>query len=98
MVLLYVLNVNVDVYSGEGAASDAQIYNGSELRECIDHGSIGFPPAQTLPIDNDDVPYYLIVADAFVLRSNMMKPYSIRGMIDDERIFDYSLLRARSVV
>ncbi|XP_052814257.1 uncharacterized protein LOC128241374 [Mya arenaria] len=82
----------------KGAAPDAQIYNGSALKDCVDDGSIGFPPAEPLPDDNDDVPYYLIGDDAFALKSNMIKPYSHRGMIDDERIFNYMLSRARRVV
>ena len=85
-------------FSGKGAASDAQIYNRSELKECIDDGSIGFPPAEALPNDNEDVQYYLIGDNAFALRSNMMKPYSHHGMADDEMIFNYRLSRARRVV
>ncbi|XP_061670739.1 uncharacterized protein LOC133498203 [Syngnathoides biaculeatus] len=83
---------------GKGAVSDAQIYNGSELKECIDDGSIGCPPAEPLPNNNEDVPYYLIGDDAFALRSNMIKRYLHRGMIDDERGFNYRLSRARCVV
>ncbi|XP_052809375.1 uncharacterized protein LOC128237834 [Mya arenaria] len=44
------------IWAGKGAASDAHIYNGSELKECINDGSIGFPPAEPLPYDNEDVP------------------------------------------
>ena len=86
------------MFSGKAAASDSQIYNGSELKDCIDDGSIGFPPAEPLPNDNEDVPYYLIGDDVFAFRPNMMKPYSQLGMIDDERIFNYRLSRARRVV
>ena len=42
-----------------GSASDAQIYNASELKECIEDGSLGFPDPAPRPNDNLDVPYFL---------------------------------------
>ena len=44
------------------------------------------------------MPYFLIVDDAFALCPTMIKPYSTRGMTNEERIFNYRLSRARRVV
>ena len=81
-----------------GSASDAQIYNHSELRESAEGGTIGFPDPDPLPNDTQDVPYFWIGDDAFALRPTMMKPYSHRGTTNEERIFNYRLSRARRVV
>ncbi|XP_041373483.1 putative nuclease HARBI1 [Gigantopelta aegis] len=81
-----------------GASSDAQIYNESELKEMAEDGTIGFPAPDPLPNDYKDVPYVFVVDDAFGLRKHMMKPYTLRGLTDEERIFNYRLSRARRVV
>ena len=67
---------------GMGSASDAQIYNASELNECVEDGSLGFPDPEPLPNDNLDVPYFFVGDDAFALRSDMMKPCSLQGIRD----------------
>ena len=84
--------------SAKGAASDAQIFNGSELKECLDNGSIRFPAPDPLPNDTKNMPYFFIGDDAFALRPSMMKPYSDRGMTNDERIYKSRWSRARCVV
>ena len=83
---------------GMGSASDAPIYNESELKESVEDGSLGFPDPEPLPNDNLDVPYFFVGDDAFALRTDMMKPYSLRGMTRPERILNYRLSRAKSVV
>ena len=81
-----------------GAASDAQIFGDSELKEAIENGTIGFPVADHLPNDDQDTPYFIIGDDAFALRTWLMKPFGGRNLQLPERIFNYRLSRARRIV
>lgn len=87
----------VDV-GGIGSMSDCQIFNESELKECLENGSIGFPLPDLLPFDDRETPYYILGDDAFGLRTFLMKPYSLRGMTKEQRIFNYRISRGRRVV
>ena len=88
----------IDV-SGNGASSDAQIYNESDVHRGLEQNRIrGFPQPDPLPNDNQDVHYFIIGDDAFSLRTYLMKPYSSRNLTHEERIFNYRLSRARRVV
>ena len=82
----------------EGSASDAQIYNESELKEKLEKVTLGLPDPDVLPTDNEPTPYYFIADDAFGMREQLLKPYPIRGLTRDERIFNYRLSRARRAV
>ena len=83
---------------GAGSASDAQIYNDSELKQCTEDGTLGLPDPEPLPNDTQDVPYFFVGDDAFGLRPNMMKPFGHRELNNAERVFNYRLSRARRVV
>ena len=72
-----------------GVSSDVQIYNESELKEMAEDGPIHFPAPDYLSNDYNDVPYFFVVDDAFGLRKYMMKPNTLRGLTDEERIFNY---------
>ena len=58
---------------GYGAMSDGQIFNNSELKECLEDGSINFPDPDPLPYDDEDTPFFLLGDDAFALKTFMMK-------------------------
>lgn len=87
----------VDI-GGRGAASDAQVWNESDLKLGVEDGDIELPHPAPLPHDDQDIPYFFIGDDAFALRNFMQKPFSQRGLEHDERIFNYRLSRARRVV
>ena len=69
--------------------------NATGIRELVESNEIGFPEPEPLPGDTVKVPYFFIGDDIFALRTWMMKPYSLRGMTNDERVFNYRLSRAR---
>ena len=81
-----------------GSASDCGVFNTSTFRTALEEGTIGFPEPEPLPHDDRNMPYFLIGDDAFPLRTWLMKPFSQKGLTEEERIFNYRLSRARRVV
>ncbi|XP_041366142.1 uncharacterized protein LOC121381094 [Gigantopelta aegis] len=80
-----------------GSCSDAQIWNQCDLREHIRDETIHIPPADPLPGDARDTPWFIIADDAFALRRWLMKPFSKRNMGHYERVFNYRQPRSRRV-
>ncbi|XP_061179014.1 putative nuclease HARBI1 [Saccostrea echinata] len=87
----------VDV-GANGSASDATVFNNSELKDVSENQNIGFPEASPLPYDNRNIPFFFVGDDTFPLRTWLMKPFSRRNFTNEERIFNYRLCRARRVV
>jgi hypothetical protein len=69
---------------GFGSMSDAQIFNDSELKECLVDGTIEFPDSDPIPNDSQNMPYIILCDDAFGLRTYLMKPYSQRGLTHEQ--------------
>ena len=102
VVLIALLDANykflwTDV-GGYDAMSDSQIFNESELKQCLVDGTMNFPDPNPLPSDDRDTPYFILADDAFALRTYLMKPYSIKGLTREQRIYNYRISRGRRVV
>jgi hypothetical protein len=81
-----------------GASSDCQIFNDSQLKQRLDEDRLHLPAAYNLRGDNRPCCFFFIGDDAFPLRLWMIKPYSRRDLTHAERIFNYRCSRARRVV
>jgi len=89
----------IDVGS-DGSSNDASIYNGSKLKEGLEKSNnpSHLPEDKPLPGDDVPVPYFIIGNNAFGINKTLINPFSIRNIDCHERIFNYSLSRARRVV
>ena len=81
-----------------GSSSDAQIFNQSELWSGIINGTLQVQPVEPLPSEDYPMPYFLIGDDAFSHHTWLMNPFSVCGLPDDQRIFNYRLPCANQVV
>ena len=82
IILMTLVNANYEFLwvnaDSNGAYSDAQIYNGSNLCEAIVTKAICWPASEPLKnYDNDRrITYFIIRDDAFALKPWLLKPYS----------------------
>ena len=87
----------VDVGS-PGSGSDGGISYNTPIRRALESDTLGLPASEPLPNSDEPVPYFIVADDAFPLRTWLMKPFSLRGLSQQQRNFNYRLARARRVV
>lgn len=88
--------VNVGAFGSEG---DSGVFLGDAVGKKIYNDELPLPDDVT--IGNEELPFYFISDDAFSLSKRIMKPYSPtrqRPLIEEEKIFNYRLSRARRCV
>lgn len=90
--------IYVDVGTN-GRIGDAGVFAKSLLRKCIfDRSILNLPKEKKLPNTNTVTPYVVLADDAFPLSCYVMKPYPIKNISKEERIFNYRLSRGRRMV
>lgn len=82
-----------------GRIGDSGVYAKSKLRRClIDRAQLNIPDGRRLPGTNIVAPYVVLADDAFPLSYNIMKPYPLKNITKEEKIFNYRLSRGRRMV
>lgn len=89
--------IYVDV-GRNGRFSDGGVFNRSSFVHAMDSNRLNLPQPKALPGRELKVPYVLVADDAFAMRSNVMKPYSLRNLTMMQRVHNYRLSRARRVI
>ena len=83
---------------GNGTASDVSLFSECSLRAALVENTTRFHSAAPLPQDYHNITYFVPGDDAFPLRPWLMKPYSMKGMTHEQRVFNFRQSRARRVV
>ncbi|XP_028415306.1 uncharacterized protein LOC114538349 [Dendronephthya gigantea] len=81
-----------------GRISDGGVFRNSALAQALQYGELNLPDPAPLPNRTMKVPYVIVADDAFPLSQNIMKPFALRSLTKDQRIFNYRLSRARRIV
>ena len=102
LVLLAVVDadynlVYVDV-GCNGRISDGGVFRNCSLYTAMERNCLNTPEAEPLPGRSMPVPFAFVADDAFPLKNYIQKPYSMRTLTKEKRIFNYRLSRARRVV
>ena len=60
-----------------GHCSDAQIFNRSDLHDCLEAGVLGLSDPDNLPGDDQPFPYYMVGDNTFALRPYIFFPFFV---------------------
>ncbi|KAJ8928509.1 hypothetical protein NQ314_018925 [Rhamnusium bicolor] len=74
------------------------VFWNSGLAKPIEDDTLNFPEDKPLPGRTKPAPHVIVADAAFCLSSHILKPYSLRYMTREQRVFNYRLSRARHVV
>lgn len=99
IILMAVVNANYEFMyldiGKNGRNSDAGVIDQTEFYKRLLNGTLNLPA----PEDNIGKMNFVFVADdAFALLENVLKPFPMRNLTREQRIFNYRLSRARRVV
>lgn len=81
-----------------GRISDGGVFKKCSFNNAMQQNQLNIPEPKALPSRDIAVPYVLVADDAFAMKKNILKPYSIRNLTGMQRIFNYRLSRARRII
>lgn len=81
-----------------GRVSDGGVFKQSDLAKAIELNTLNIPRECPLPSRELPVPFVFVADAAFPLSQNILKPFPLRNLTYQQRIFNYRLSRARRVV
>lgn len=98
MVLMAVANANYEFlyvhFGTNGRISDGGVIENTGFNNLLTNDLLHLPDINP----TNDLPYVFVSDEAFALRENFLKPYSVKMLDHDKRVFNYRLSRARRVV
>lgn len=86
--------VCIDV-GGYGEKSDGGTFAASDVGRFLNSNKLAIPGNKELPSTNVEVPHVFIADEAYLLKENIMKPFSKRRLGESEEIFNKRLSTAR---
>lgn len=84
-----------------GRNSDGGVFQVSALGHWLEREGLNIPTESTaLPNDatGNRFPYFFVGDNAFPLRRNLLRPYSVRNLDNVKRIYNYRLSRGRKSI
>ena len=82
-----------------GSNNDSGVLKNSNMGKMFDRNQMGVPDSELIEGTNYELPYFLVSDEIFPLQNWLMRPYSGKALINDQRkIFNYRLSRARHII
>lgn len=101
-ILMAIVNDNFEfIYmsiSANSRPNDSGIWESSNFNCKLQSNALNIPTDYSVHGSDCKLPYVFIGDKSFPLRNNLLRPFAIRGLPYDEKIFNYRLARARRVI
>lgn len=78
-----------------GRISDGGVIAYTDFYKKLKNGSLRLPQPSTPQNSQTELPFVFVGDEAFALRTDFLKPYSLKDLNHDKKIFNYRLSRAR---
>ena len=79
--------------------NDSGVLKNSNMGKMFDRNQMAVPASELIEGTNNELPYFLVGDEIFPLPNWLMRPYSGKALINDQRkIFNYRLSRARRII